>query len=82
MAFFKGQCHEIFYLYSFSWIEPIWTPDKQAKMGFLKICFREDIGLFCKYLCKNEFLSTSILACLSVARMGSIHKIKNCQKIL
>ena len=32
----KRQCHEIFDLYFFSWIEPIWAPDKQAKMVFLK----------------------------------------------
>ena len=32
----KGQCHEIFELYFFSLIKPIWAPDKQAKMVFLK----------------------------------------------
>ena len=26
----KGQCHEIFELYCFSLIKPIWAPDKQA----------------------------------------------------
>ena len=31
----KGQCHEIFDLYIFSLIEPIWAPDKQAEMVFL-----------------------------------------------
>ena len=35
----KGQRHEIFDLYFFSWIEPIWAPDKQAKMVFLKNLF-------------------------------------------
>ena len=35
----KGQCHEIFDLYIFSLIEPIWAPDKQAKMVFLKDSF-------------------------------------------
>ena len=40
----KGQCHEIFDLYIFSLIEPIWAPDKQAKF-FLKIRFREDIQI-------------------------------------
>ena len=35
----KGQCHEIFDLYFFSLIEPIWSPDKQAKMVFLKNSF-------------------------------------------
>ena len=30
----KGQCHEIFELYFFSLIEPIWALDKQAKMVF------------------------------------------------
>ena len=35
----KGQCHEIFELYFFSFIEPIWAPDKQAKMFFLKNSF-------------------------------------------
>ena len=29
---------------------------------------------------KNEFLSKTILACLSVAQMASIHKIKNDKK--
>ena len=41
----KGQCHEIFYLYFFSLIELIWSTDKQAKMFFLKILFREDIRI-------------------------------------
>ena len=41
----KGQCHEIFDLYFFSLIEPIWSPNKQAKMVFLKICFPEDIRI-------------------------------------
>ena len=35
----KGQCHEIFDLYFFSLIEPIWAPDKQAKIVFLKNSF-------------------------------------------
>ena len=35
----KGQCHEIFELYFFSLIKPIWAPDKQAKMVFLKNSF-------------------------------------------
>ena len=35
----KGQCHEIFDLYIFSLIEPIWAPDKQAEMVFLKDSF-------------------------------------------
>ena len=33
-ASLKGQCHEIFDLYFFSLVEPIWSPDKQAKMVF------------------------------------------------
>ena len=33
---FKGQCHEISDLYLYSWIKPIWVPDKQANMIFLK----------------------------------------------
>ena len=39
----KGQCHEIFYLYFLLLIEPIWAPDKQAKMVCLKIRFRGEI---------------------------------------
>ena len=39
--YFKGQCHEIFDLYFFSLIEPIWSPDKQAKMVFLKNLFSQ-----------------------------------------
>ena len=35
----KGQCHEIFELYFFALIEPIWAPDKQAKTVFLKNSF-------------------------------------------
>ena len=31
----KGQCHQIRPLF-FSLIKPIWVPDKQAKMVFLK----------------------------------------------
>ena len=42
----KWQCHEIFYLYFVSKIEPIWTHDKQAKTVLLKIRFREDIFKF------------------------------------
>ena len=37
--FLKRQCHKIFELYFFSWIEPIWAPDKQAKMVLLKNSF-------------------------------------------
>ena len=35
----KGQCHEIFDFNFFALIEPIWAPDKQAKMLFLKNSF-------------------------------------------
>ena len=35
----KWQCHEIFDLYIFSLIEPIWAPDKQAKLVLLKSLF-------------------------------------------
>ena len=42
--FLKGQCHKIL-TYFFSLIEPIWSPDKQAKMVFLKNSFSLDIGL-------------------------------------
>ena len=35
----KRQCHEIFDLYFFSWIESIWAPDNQAKMVLLKNSF-------------------------------------------
>ena len=38
-VFLKGQCHEIFELYFFSVIKPIWALDKQAKMVFLKDSF-------------------------------------------
>ena len=41
----KGQCHEIFELNFFLFIEPIWAPEKQTKMIFLKIRFREDIRI-------------------------------------
>ena len=30
--FLKGVCHEIFDLQFFSWLKPIWAPDKQAKI--------------------------------------------------
>ena len=36
----KGQCHEIFTFF-YSLIEPIWAPDKQAKMVFLKYSFSQ-----------------------------------------
>ena len=32
----KWQCHEIFYHLFISFIQPIWAPDKQVKMVFLK----------------------------------------------
>ena len=35
----KRLCHEIFYRYFFPWIEPIWAPDKQDEMVFLKKFF-------------------------------------------
>ena len=35
----KRQCHEIFYNFFLSWIEPIWVTDKQSKMVFLKNSF-------------------------------------------
>ena len=35
----KGQCHEIFDLNFFTLIEPLWVPDKQAKMVFLTNLF-------------------------------------------
>ena len=38
--------------------------------------------IFREYLGKNEFLSKTILACLSGARMGLIHEINKCQNIL
>ena len=42
----KGQCHEIYDLYIFfSWIEPIWAPDKQSKMVFLKNLFSRIMNL-------------------------------------
>ena len=41
----KGQSHEIFNLYIFSLIEPIWVPDKQTEMVFLKNLFCEDIRI-------------------------------------
>ena len=37
--------------------------------------------IFREYLRENEFLSKTILACLSGAQMASIHEIKKCQKI-
>ena len=36
--------------------------------------------IFRNYLRKNEFLSKTILACLSGAHMASIHEIKKCKK--
>ena len=39
------------------------------------------IRIFREYLRENEFLSKTILACLSGAQMGSIHEIKKWQKI-
>ena len=36
--------------------------------------------IFREYLRENEFLSKTILACLSGAQMGSIHEIKNGKK--
>ena len=37
--------------------------------------------VFREYFRENEFLSKTILACLSGARMGLIHEIKKYQKI-
>ena len=39
MCNLKEQCHKIFNLYFFSLIQPIWAPDKQANMVFLKHSF-------------------------------------------
>ena len=39
----KGVCHEIFDLQFFSWFEPIWAPDKQAKYFRIRFWFRRDI---------------------------------------
>ena len=39
ICFIKGAVSRYFSL-----IKPIWAPDKQAKMVFLKIRFREDIS--------------------------------------
>ena len=41
-VFLKRQCQRIFFIF-FSWIEPIWVPDKQSTMVSLKIRFRGDI---------------------------------------
>ena len=41
----KGQCHKIFDLYFFPLIKPIWAPDKQSKMDFLKNLFSLRIQL-------------------------------------
>ena len=37
--------------------------------------------IFREYLCENELLSKTILACLSGAQMALIHGKKKCQKI-
>ena len=37
--------------------------------------------IFREYLCENELLSKTILACLSGAQMALIHEIKKCQQI-
>ena len=42
---FKGAVSRDFRTLFFSLIKPIWAPDKQAKMFFLKISFREDIRI-------------------------------------
>ena len=65
----------------FSRIEPIWAPDKQAKIVFLKNSFSRRFRIFCKYLREKEFLSKTILAYLSGVQMGLIHEIKKYQKI-
>ena len=44
MLFLKGVCHEIFYLQFFSWFEPIWAPDKQAKV------FSNSVSISPRYL--------------------------------
>ena len=36
--------------------------------------------IFREFLCENELLSKTILACLSGAQMASIHEIKNAKK--
>ena len=37
--------------------------------------------IFREYLCENEYLSKTILACLSGAQLASIYEIKKLQKI-
>ena len=41
----KGAVSQDFQSLFFSLIEPIWVPDKQAKIVFLKIRSREDIRI-------------------------------------
>ena len=46
----KGVCHEIFDLQFFSWFEPIWAPDKQAKVFSNGVLISPRIQIF-KKLC-------------------------------
>ena len=65
---------------------------KSEKFGWLRAvlaCAKSDSAqanttrsrIFREYLRENEFLSKTILACLSGAQMASIHEIKKWQKI-
>ena len=46
----------------------------------LKQANTERSRIFREYLRENEFLSKTILACISRAQMASIHEIKNDKK--
>ena len=50
---------QLFELYFFSLIEPIWAPDKQAKMVFLKNSFSRSYSNFSNFLKYRNILSGS-----------------------
>ena len=49
-VYLKGVCHEIFYHHFFSWLEPIWAPDKEAKV------FLNSVSISPRYSITNCFL--------------------------
>ena len=60
----KGAVSRAFLPLFFSLIKPIWSPDKQAKMVFLKIRFRKDIRFFFKASPLKSYSKMWALVCI------------------
>ena len=66
----KGVCHEIFYLHFCSWFEPIWAPDKQAKV------FSNSVSISQKYSITKFKKFDSAVCMTPPSKIFSLSKIK------